>query len=623
MRSSEERSRSTFFALASPSIHQGSTSILAGHTYTYTHTMPATPKSTPKKGAANGTGTPAASPSASTPSRMTRAQARATGTKIKTPSPLKKGTSTPKASAKKAAAPAPDATADEEEASPSPSKSKAKTPTKAASPNKASPKKSVAASPSKVPASHAKLTRKPTSALATAEPIVAEYSEEEEEQDDDEEEEDEEDDSDLEDGQDVSEKGMQRLMAALGEDGLDEVDMAALDELAGDEEEDEEEDEEDEEEDEDEEVEAEEDEEEGEEAEEEDDADIPRVIPNANGDTLAASIARSGLAEAIESEDEEDSAAESEQDDDEEDPEAAIAYEDLPDDIELSEQAKASRVQRIKINNEAALTRIYSDIRLDSPSSSSKLPWIETMRVTYPTSISSEVTDVENDLERELAFYKQALHAAIEGKKLVEASGTPFTRPADYFAEMVKTDEHMERIRQKLLDESAAIKASEAAKKQRELKKFGKKVQVEKLQERIRNKKEMNERIQGLKRKHGSTLDDNAGDDDFDVRVEAALDDRPAKKAAPAAGKGGRAPTNKSKMPRSARDAKYGFGGKKKYSKSNTAESTNDFRVGPTRGARGSKPSKGGKPTSGKAGFRPKQKSGAARRPGKARRAGH
>ncbi len=39
-------------------------------------------------------------------------------------------------------------------------------------------------------------------------------------------------------------------------------------------------------------------------------------------------------------------------------------------------------------------------------------------------------------------------------------------------------------------------------------------------------------------------------------------------------------------MPRTARDAKYGFGGKKKYSKSNTAESTNDFGSGPTRGAR-------------------------------------
>ncbi len=183
---------------------------------------------------------------------------------------------------------------------------------------------------------------------------------------------------------------------------------------------------------------------------------------------------------------------------------------------------------------------------------------------------------------------------------------------------MVKTDEHMERIRQKLLDESAAIKASEAAKKQRELKKFGKKVQVEKLQERIRTKKELNERIQGLKRKHGSLEEDGDGDE-FDVRLEEAIGGPSEKKSGKQFLGKPRAPTNKAKMPRTARDAKYGFGGKKKYSKSNTAESTNDFRVGPTKGARGSKV----KVTSGKAGFRPKQKSGAAKRPGKARRAGH
>ncbi|SNX87604.1 related to EBP2 - required for pre-rRNA processing and ribosomal subunit assembly [Melanopsichium pennsylvanicum] len=597
--------------------------------------MPATPKSTPKKASAVSTLAGSPSTTTSTPNRMTRAQARASGIKIKTPSPLKKGTtiSTPKSTPKKSAP--------EESASPPKAN---KTPAKTASPKMASPKtasqKAAASpkkgssptkaqeSPTKVPASHAKLTRKPTSGLATAQPIVAEYSEEEQEDDDDdqvnaedaveeeEEEEDEEEDeeSDVEEGQDVSEKGMQRLMEALGDDGLDEVDMAALDELAGDEEEEEEEEQDINEED----VDAEESDEEDAAEVEEQDADIPRVIPNANGDTLAASIARSGLAAAIESEDQEDS-SESEEDREEDDEENVIAYEDLPDDIELSEQAKASRVQRIKINNEAALRRIYSDMRLDNPSSSSKLPWIETMRVTYPNSISSEVTDVENDLERELAFYKQALHAAVEGKKLVEASGTLFSRPSDYFAEMVKTDEHMERIRQKLLDETAAIKASEAAKKQRELKKFGKKVQVEKLQERIRNKKEMNERVNSLKRKHGgANVGDDTDGDDFDVRVEEAIGERPAKKQA-MEGKGGRSPTNKAKMPRNARDAKYGFGGKKKYSKSNTAESTNDFRVGPTRGARGSKP----KTTSGKAGFRPKQKSGAAKRPGKARRAGH
>jgi rRNA-processing protein EBP2 len=51
-----------------------------------------------------------------------------------------------------------------------------------------------------------------------------------------------------------------------------------------------------------------------------------------------------------------------------------------------------------------------------------------------------------------------------------------------------------------LLDERAGIQKSETAKKQRELKKIGKQVQVEKIKEREKGKKEMNERVKGLKR---------------------------------------------------------------------------------------------------------------------------
>lgn len=58
----------------------------------------------------------------------------------------------------------------------------------------------------------------------------------------------------------------------------------------------------------------------------------------------------------------------------------------------------------------------------------------------------------------------------------------------------------MERIRQRLLDESATIKKSEDKRKEREGKKFGKQVQVEKLKERERSKKDMDERLKGLKR---------------------------------------------------------------------------------------------------------------------------
>lgn len=75
-----------------------------------------------------------------------------------------------------------------------------------------------------------------------------------------------------------------------------------------------------------------------------------------------------------------------------------------------------------------------------------------------------------------------------------------FTRPSDFYAEMVKSDSHMERIRQRLLDETADIKRGEEKKREREGKKFGKKVQLEKLKEREKTKKDMEERIRGLKR---------------------------------------------------------------------------------------------------------------------------
>jgi rRNA-processing protein EBP2 len=96
--------------------------------------------------------------------------------------------------------------------------------------------------------------------------------------------------------------------------------------------------------------------------------------------------------------------------------------------------------------------------------------------------------------------YKQSLWAAQHAYKLFKAASAPFTRPADYYAEMLKSDDHMERIRQKLLDESASIKASETAKKQRHLKKFGKQVQVEKLKEREKSKKDLNDRVKEFKK---------------------------------------------------------------------------------------------------------------------------
>jgi rRNA-processing protein EBP2 len=83
---------------------------------------------------------------------------------------------------------------------------------------------------------------------------------------------------------------------------------------------------------------------------------------------------------------------------------------------------------------------------------------------------------------------------------LLKLEGAPFTRPGDYFAEMVKSEDHMGRVKKKLVDEAASKRAASDARRQRDLKKFGKAVQVAKLQERDKSKKDALERINVLKR---------------------------------------------------------------------------------------------------------------------------
>ncbi len=50
--------------------------------------------------------------------------------------------------------------------------------------------------------------------------------------------------------------------------------------------------------------------------------------------------------------------------------------------------------------------------------------------------------------------YKQAISIVAQARKLCVKHDVPFTRPKDYYAEMVKSDSHMERVRTKLVDEA-------------------------------------------------------------------------------------------------------------------------------------------------------------------------
>ncbi|KAI4738441.1 Ebp2-domain-containing protein [Aureobasidium sp. EXF-12298] len=281
----------------------------------------------------------------------------------------------------------------------------------------------------------------------------------------------------------------------------------------------------------------------------------------------------------------------SDDEDDEEDEDIALS--DL-ESVASEDKGDIIPHQRLTINNTAALLRAVKSFAL-----SSKLPFSENQVIV--SDAPTDIPDMDDDLNRELAFYKQSLDAVTKARSLLKKEGVPFSRPADYFAEMVKSDEHMGKIKGKLIDEAASKKASAEARRQRDLKKFGKQVQVAKLQERSREKKDTMDKIQLLKRKRKGEDIGNANEDDmFDVALEDAAETEKKDKAArKAGGSSDSRGDKKNGFKRVKRDEKYGFGGKKRFSKSNDAKSSSDMS------GYSSKKMKGGKK---------------AQRPGKSRR---
>jgi rRNA-processing protein EBP2 len=167
--------------------------------------------------------------------------------------------------------------------------------------------------------------------------------------------------------------------------------------------------------------------------------------------------------------------------------------EDLPDE----DKEDLIPHTRLTINNTSAL--ITSLNRICIPTDKS-VPFATHQIITGIEPTADSIEDIQDDLKRELAFYAQSLDAAKRGRALLKSEGVPFSRPKDYFAEMVKDDGHMELVKARLVEEASAKKASSEARKLRDLKKFGKQVQVAKLQERQKAKRDTLDKISSLKR---------------------------------------------------------------------------------------------------------------------------
>lgn len=121
--------------------------------------------------------------------------------------------------------------------------------------------------------------------------------------------------------------------------------------------------------------------------------------------------------------------------------------------------------------NEAAILLKLEQLRGGIDPDSDDVAWLETLDITATDPV--EMDDAEEG-QRELAFYSQALAAVKSAQTRLTKMDVPFLRPDDYFAEMLKTDQHMAKVKVRLIRQQEGVFNTEQRRKQQHNKKFGK-----------------------------------------------------------------------------------------------------------------------------------------------------
>ncbi|VVC33106.1 Eukaryotic rRNA processing [Cinara cedri] len=254
---------------------------------------------------------------------------------------------------------------------------------------------------------------------------------------------------------------------------------------------------------------------------------------------------------------------------------------DLDSEEELLELYASGKIKpglNIPVENEKVLINNVNALKEILSSFASSLPWTERLDIVAETAplapeLSMEITEQQqflkagkidevalNDFKRETMFHRQAQSAVMRGVQLLLKNNIATHRPEDYFAEMFKSDEHMQKVRHALLQRKTALEQTEKVRRIRQEKKLAKEKRVAAVQDKHKQKRELNENIKKFRKGLRNDLDFL----ETDTKKNKKQDDSNGKKKN----------LTKSQHKRKGKDAKYGFGGKKRGIKGNTKEST-------------------------------------------------
>ena len=69
--------------------------------------------------------------------------------------------------------------------------------------------------------------------------------------------------------------------------------------------------------------------------------------------------------------------------------------------------------------------------------------------------------EVNEDIKREMAFYNVAKENVMKGMQILVQAQVPISRPDDFFAEMLKSDDHMLKVKGNLLKQQKKMQMFE------------------------------------------------------------------------------------------------------------------------------------------------------------------
>jgi rRNA-processing protein EBP2 len=148
--------------------------------------------------------------------------------------------------------------------------------------------------------------------------------------------------------------------------------------------------------------------------------------------------------------------------------------EDLSD-FEVDNQEDMGEMEVNIINEEEALLNHQKRIREDFHKimKTKDVPWIETMDLVSDSAVDKNL-NVDDDVRRELIFYNITLSNAVKGIIKLKENGEKLNRPGDFFAEMIKGDNQMQKIKKQIVTEQQRIKKYEEKKNKLQNVKFSK-----------------------------------------------------------------------------------------------------------------------------------------------------